>query len=672
MGRQSRQKRDARRSQPPARDHDAGPRPGRVSPAPEPDLPPQPWGDLWRAHRTPLVVIAVVALAVRAALLAEIAHTPYLDVSNIDSDSYHKWALDILKDGWLPTRGFYQSPLYAYFLAILYRLFGTGPWAPRVAQILIGSASPVVLYIVGATLFSRRVAWVSGLTLAIYGPLILEEITLSKTTLLVFAALVSFAAYLRAGPRAKLGGLAVAGFFMGVAVVGVAQWLLAFLALGAYAALLPRRAALDRRLLAAAVFLVAGIVPISPVVAWNSAHGGGLVLTSGGAGLNLFSGNNPMASGLPARPKGLRDIPEYEEEDARRLAERDTGHSLTPAEVSAYWSRRATDFMKQQPSAFLELLRKKFVVVWNGYEIPDNYHYTFMRTQFLPLLWVCPTFSVIAPLALLGLFMPFWRRRALVALYLVCFLYLGTLVVFYVRSRYRLPAVPFLILFAAVALEQIVDVIQRRDWRRCGWWAGALAVSVVFTNHQYCEAPHDGLPSVCLGGDTWYDQEWMKLAAWYQEHGDEDRAVAYLERALECRAPRGLGQVHFWLAGLEGARAAALVQRDRRDDATPHFQQAERSYRACIAAGYRLAATWIGLGNLYGAMGMREQAIDGLEHGLEAGAKDRPASLALARHYGALGRCGDAERVLARADREQGSSGYSDETRAILASCQPR
>src|SRR5262249_31693559 len=155
---------------------------------------------------------------------------------------------------------------------------------------------------------------------------------LSKTTPLMVVAVGGVAAYLRYGPGAYLGGLALAGLLTGLAVVGIAQWLLPFAVM---AALLPFLAARvpERRVAAGATFGGAGLLVLAPVVAWNSARGGGLVLTSGGGGLNLYSGNNERATGLAASPRGLRDIPEYEEEDARRIASDAVGRPLAPAEV---------------------------------------------------------------------------------------------------------------------------------------------------------------------------------------------------------------------------------------------------------------------------------------------------------------------------------------------------
>jgi hypothetical protein len=311
----------------------------------------------------------------------------------------------------------------------------------------------------------------------------LEEITFSKTSLLVVTSLAAFAIYLWRAPSGEARGLAAAGALFGVSVVGVGQWLLPFVALAAWTPMMCERAPRELRLRAAAAFLAGGLAVILPLVVWNSANGGGLVLTSGDAGLNFFTGNNERATGLPAAPAGLRNTPQYEEADGKRLAEQAVGRPLAPAEVSRYWSSQGVAWITRHPADWVDLVGKKLVTLWNGYEISDNYHYTFMRAHFLPLLHVATTFGLIAPFALVGAVMPFWRRRDVTALYLVCFGYLATLVIFYVRGRYRIPAVPFLTVLAAVAVERIVRAIEARRWPAVAGFAGGLAVAGVFTNH---------------------------------------------------------------------------------------------------------------------------------------------------------------------------------------------
>jgi 4-amino-4-deoxy-L-arabinose transferase-like glycosyltransferase len=599
MGRRSREKAARRRPDAPAPPRaPAGAREAPALPLAADTAALVPWHEIWRADGRAFVVLFAVALAFRLAVLLETARTPFLEVTNIDSTSYHEWARDIVAHGWTPTRTFYQSPFYAYFLALIYRLAGDGPWAPRLAQIVVGSVTPVFAYAIGTRLFTRRVGWIAGLAVALYGVLVLEEVTLSKTSLLVVAALGGMAAYLRYGPGAHAGGLAVAGTCFGLAVVGVAQWLLPFAVLAAYLPWLATGRPTRARGLAAGAFLGAGLVVLAPVVAWNSFNGGGLVLTSGGAGLNLYEGNNERTTGLAAPPAGLRDIPEYEEEDARKLAERAVGRPLSPAEVDRYWSSQAWAFVRNHPGAWLALLGRKLTVLWNAYEIPDNYHYAFMREQFIPALRGGVTLAVVGPLALVGMAMPFWRRRGVLAFTLAWAAYMVTPLAYYVRGRYRLPLAPFLAVLAGVGVERLVRAVAARRWDHASALAAGLVAATVVVNHRYCEPPHHGYDRLCFAGDIWYDQEWLKLAGWYQQHDDLDAALVALERAGENSAPRSVGQVTFWRADVERLKGEQLAASGDRDGARRHLGVARDGFRRCVDLPYRADAASHQLGRI--------------------------------------------------------------------------
>ena len=458
----------------------------------------------------------------------------------------------------------------------------------------------MLLYAIGTTLFSRRVGWLAGLTLALYGPIVLEEVTLSKTSPLVCTALAAFAAWVRFAPAARLWGLALAGVLFGVTIVGVAQWLLPVALLAAYTWFVVEDEA--RRGLAVATFVAAVLLPLAPVVAWNSAHAGGLMLTSGGSGLNLYSGNNARATGLPAAPAGVRDTPRFEEEDSRRGAEKALGRALTPAQVEGYWAGQATAFVREHPGDFLVLLGRKLQVLWNAYEIPDNYHYAFVRKHFLPLLWLGVTFAVVAPLALVGLAIPIRRRGPVWGLYLVTLGYLATPLIYYVRARYRLPAIPFLIVFAAVTVDYLIALVTVRRWATTAGWATALLVAGMFVNRAHCEPAHHGMASLCLRGDIWFDLEWKRLAEWYQQQGDAERELAYVERALECSMPRMPGETHLWIGFLEARRASASQAAGDAAAAEAQFRRAERSLRSAITLRHRADYAQSQLTQLYATM----------------------------------------------------------------------
>ncbi len=584
-----------------------------------------------------------LALVIRGVLLSQMSQSPYLAIDNIDAKAYRIWAEQILAGDWLPRRHFYQSPLYAYYLAGVYGVFASSPWPPRIIQVLLGSASAALLVVIGSKLFNRRVGLIAGLLLATYGPMILEEISLAKTVLLCFGGLLGFLCFLDALERRHPLRMAVAGGIFGVTIIGVGQWLLALVGLTAYAAFdraLPRRAA--RRL--AALFLGTALVALLPVVVWNSYWGGGFMLTSGDAGLNLYLGNNPLATGLTGRPRGLRDVPEFEERDSRALAEREAGHALTPAAVSRHWSRSALAWAVGNPLAFADTTRKKLTVLLNSYEIPDSYHFAFIRAQYIPWLWAGSTFATVGPLALLGLVLAGRHRRAL-PLYVISLSYLAVITLFYVRSRYRMPAVPFLMIFAAAAVDATVDMLRRRDWNATLAVAAGLIGATVLVNHTYCEPPRERTPAICFGGDVWFDIEQQKLAEWYEKNGDPETALGYLRRAAAGESLRGPGQLYLWIGRLElflaqRARAAGDAAR-----ATARLAAAVPALQAAVGHAYHEYEAQTYLADVYQLQGNAERAIAASDAAMRARPRDPIVLLSALRVRVALGRCDDAMRL---------------------------
>src|SRR5206468_1429717 len=174
------------------------------------------------------------------------------------------------------------------------------------------------------------------------------------------------------------------------------------------------------------------------------------VLTTSQAGQNFFIGNNPdNLTGMYRAPEFVRADPKFEEVDFAREAERAVGRQLKPSEVSHYWFNRARMFITARPADFFRVLRQKAALFWNEYEIPDNLDiYFFNRYSSLMRLWL-PAFGTVAPLGVLGMVLCIREWRRIWPLYLFVLGYFVSVILFYVFSRYRLPVVPFLMVFAA-------------------------------------------------------------------------------------------------------------------------------------------------------------------------------------------------------------------------------
>lgn len=623
---------------------------GRELVTPEPaESPELPWEESTRArtgsgssHGTLAAGLFLLALAVRGVFLWQLAGTPFGEVENIDSKGYVDWARQILAGEWLPRRHFYQSPLYAYYLAVVQGVAGTSPWIPRLLQVLVGSGSVVLVYFIALRTFSRRVAVIAALMLCFYGPLIAEEIMLAKTALVICLTVASVHLYLRGLELANRRDMLLAGVVFGVAIIGVGQWLPVLVALAIHGALSPGNRWRRRRPLVAALLGGTALIML-PVVAWNSYWGGGLMLTSGDAGLNLFIGNNPLTTGLPGRPNNLRDLPWHEEADSKNLAEKASGRTLTPAEVSQYWSRRAAGWALRNPGDFLTATFKKLIVLWNGFEVPDSYQYNFLRAYFLPWLWVCLSFAVVGPLALTGLILVTGHRPAR-PLYVACLTYLAVIALFYVRSRYRMPAVPLLIVFAAAAVDWLLVAAQRRRWQSLGAALVALAATTALVNHEYCEPGRSNAPPICLGGDAWFDLEWMKLAEWRRDQNDLPGTIAYLERAASGKSLRGPGQLLFWLGYARAQLAEQGESGGNEATAKHHLSKAADAYERALALGYRPSATLYNLASVYRSQGRLKEAIDAIERSAGNTPNDAGTVLKAVRWNVEAGNCSAAER----------------------------
>ena len=87
---------------------------------------------------------------------------------------------------------FFMSPLYPYFLALLYSIFGYNLLLPRIFQIILGTTIPVLTYLIGMRFFDKKVASIAAFLSAFSGIMIFDEANLLLDhPLLTFLLLVS-------------------------------------------------------------------------------------------------------------------------------------------------------------------------------------------------------------------------------------------------------------------------------------------------------------------------------------------------------------------------------------------------------------------------------------------------------------------------------------------------
>jgi 4-amino-4-deoxy-L-arabinose transferase-like glycosyltransferase len=496
------------------------------------------------------------ALAVRGLQLWQLQGSVLADMILGDAVNYDARAREIAAGDWIGDEVFYQAPLYSYFLAVVYRFVGDAPQGVRVIQAFLGAASCAFVAQAGWRLFGRRAALLAGLVLSLYTPAVFFDSMLQKACIDGF--LVSAMLWLVAelGERADGGAVFGLGLLLGALALSRENALVFGLVLGAWLVWLPA-VGWPGRTLRIGLFAAGLAVVLVPVALRNWSVSGDFHLTTSQFGHNFFIGNNPAADGTYQPLLHARGDPRVEIQDAIDLAERQTGRSLTRAEVSDFYFERGLDFVRSHPGDWALLLVRKLRLSFNSVELVDTEdQYTHEESSSV-LRWTgfAMHFGTLAPLALLGAWITWSARARLWPLYLLFAAYAGSMLLFYVFARYRMPVVPILALFAGAGLGGLGRFVSDRPPRELAAAGAAILAFAVFCNwpmvdvdrmrsvthfnvgnelvarERTAEGIHHYREAIRLHADNALANH--NLGAVLAAQGDLEAAKAHFERALE-------------------------------------------------------------------------------------------------------------------------------------------
>src|SRR5262245_52384149 len=308
--------------------------------------------------------ITALALTVRLLYIRDIAAAGLAAYLRLDPLYYHEWALRIAAGDWAGGREVYEmSPLYAYFLAVLYRIFGEGPILPRVLQSLLGAGVCGLLVVVGRRAFGKAEGVIAGAAFALYAPAIYYDGQIMKASFEIsFTALMTFAFFRASSPgRPPLPRwMFLGGVLLGFTAL-MRENILVAAPLFFLWAVWPRKAVPWRRCVLSGAAVAAGtMVAILPATIRNVVVAREAVLITSLGGENFYTGNNETAGGRYTPPPFIRPDPQYEHEDFRQEAARRVGRALTRREASSYWYGEGMRFITSRPLAFVRLLADKF------------------------------------------------------------------------------------------------------------------------------------------------------------------------------------------------------------------------------------------------------------------------------------------------------------------------
>lgn len=549
--------------------------------------------------RRALAAILVVGLLVRAAHFAALASSALpgiqLAIPGADTAAHWQWSGEILAGDWLGRNTFHQvtgwmtelapietwyrwwgsektftrEPAYPYFLALVRLVAGSSLLGVLGIQLLLGALQPLVLFALGRRVAGERAGLLAALVGAIYGPFVFFEGTLLRDWMPPILDPLVILAILRARDGDRTRDWILAGVLFAICVL-VRSSMLLFLPLALAWILWEGKGARSLPLLAGFA------IGFAPLVARNLAVGAPAFAVTNRAPEAIVESNavDAVPIGMPV-PRSMPAI-----------LEQARGRALRAAVLT----------VEQYEGRPLDFLRVQFLKLWGAFdprEFPDNLDYEYGRAVS-PVLRFAPGFAIVGLFGVAGLV--FFLRRGgahrLVTLYVLSAL--GAQLVTVVVGRYRLGTVAALI---AVGAAYAVACCERTRGLRPLLLLPVLAIGyLVLRPAPLVDPAFDDTGRALEYGatvqleveDGRFEDALAEVARFRRNSGDKPRAdvqAGYLEGFVRC----AWGEDMVSHGRTADARAQAIAARTA-------FDQPLQD-----------ASAWLQLGNLFVAVGEREE-----------------------------------------------------------------
>lgn len=497
------------------------------------------------------LVIFLTAYILRFIYVLEISKQPYFTAPSMDPEYHDRWAQAIAEGNFNFEPGpFFRAPLYPYFLGAVYYIFGHDYFIIRIIQILLGSLTCVFTYYLGKRLFNQRVGTIAGFTAALTGIFIYFDAELLIAVILLPLALGFFLALLKALDSEKPAYWALSGLLFGLFAIARPNILIFSPVL---LSIICRKADIKRRILRGSLVLLGILIPLTPVTLHNI-HQGEFVLIATQGGVNFYIGNNPQADGAAAVFPGLGNAWRYS--DAIDMAEKETGRKMKYGEISDFYYDKALDYIFDKPDEWLKLMGRKFLLLINNIEISNNKNIYFSAKDSVALtLLLNNGFWLYGSLGMIGMGMFYRKRYEYKLVVWFALLYGFSFMLFFITARYRLPIIPFMIIFGAAAVDWALEKIKTKNYQPLKIPTIIFILLIIITSANFLKVrkivspyAHLSLGNAYLKknnldeaekeflkaaeADPYYKQIYLNLGVIYYERRQYDKAEEYFLKEL--------------------------------------------------------------------------------------------------------------------------------------------
>lgn len=374
---------------------------------------------------------------------------------------YDQTAQSILKgEGYRNGHMFaYRPPVYPYFLAGVYSIFGNTYLPVKLVQAFISIFSCFIMFLLTKRLLNEKAALFSTFLFAFYPPFIRFSGELWTETLFVFLILGFFLFLYKYQQSSQLRNGVISGILLGIASL-TREVALYFLPLVLIWIIICNRRVDSRKVLINKVLII--VIPmlliIMPWVIRNYVVFKTIIPVSTNGGVNFYMGNNPQATGefywvLPTGcvwPNTQGEL---------------TDKEMSIAEIAVYKEcyKEGLVFILKNPFKALGIWSKKLMLLWR----PPIYKMDITPLTpetILRIIWFVFYISILAlfiPGFLVSLKM--FGSNWLVFHFWVLFISFIQMLAACADSRYFLPIVPALIIFSSLTFDRIVQYKARKQ-----------------------------------------------------------------------------------------------------------------------------------------------------------------------------------------------------------------
>ena len=410
-------------------------------------------------------------------LLSYWRNSLYGDFLVWDERVYHGWASALAAGTSEAPVVSDFTPLYAYIMALVYKVFSINIFYVRILNIVFGVATCVLIYFIGRELAGRTAGFFASLIASLYKPFIFFSVVLMKTSLSLFLFALVFYLFISLMNRSSLIKMLLLGVFAGLLINVRANCIFMIPIMPAAILMIHlKKGAMLKTMAALLLIYAAGVsVSVLPFVARNYRVSGDLAVTASG-GFNFYMGYHPDNLSPYYRP-----VPFASSSTARQAAQfvieasRRANRKLSPKEASDYWTSETLGWAMKNPESFTEKTILKTLALFNGFEAADNYHIGFISNSVGFFKWPFFEIWMLLPFGMAGMVVTTRTSGKFYALHLAAASYAVTLVIIFTNVRIRMPLMIVLIPVAVIGVKHLpVESIASGSVKTVVAYASAL------------------------------------------------------------------------------------------------------------------------------------------------------------------------------------------------------